>query len=78
MVSEKLETFERRLKYLIETHEGSCKGEFKMYEQHIKEQVTKMTTYVQEVHANHIAEISNFKKEKNEQLIVNQMLVKKV
>lgn len=37
-----------------------------------------MTAYVQEVHASHIAEINNFKKEKNEQVLVNQMLVKKV
>eukprot|EP00347_Sterkiella_histriomuscorum_P011845 403370885 len=78
MVAEKLENFERRLKYLIEQHEGNCKDEFKMYESHIKEQVKKMTAYVQEVHANHIAEINNFKKEKNEQILVNQMLVKKV
>lgn len=49
-----------------------------MYEAHIKDQVLKMTAYVQEVHANHISEIAIFKKEKDEQIIVNQMVIKKL
>ena len=49
-----------------------------MYENHIKEQVLKMHEYVSEMHSNHIGEIAIFKREKNEQLLVNQMLVQKV
>lgn len=78
MVAQKLDEFENRLKYLFEEHNYECKDEFKLYEQHIKDNVLKMTAYVQEVHANHIAEINNFKKQKDEQIIVNQMLVKKM
>ncbi len=46
MVSQKLDEFENRLKYLFDNHNISCKSEFKMYETHIKEQVLKMTAYV--------------------------------
>lgn len=37
-----------------------------MYESHIKQQVNSMTTYVSEVHANHIADLNNLKKDKGE------------
>ena len=73
-----LDMFEKRLNYLISEHEASCKAEFKMYETHIKEQVLKMNEYVTEMHSNHIGEIASFKREKNEQLLINQMIVQKM
>ncbi|CDW87867.1 UNKNOWN [Stylonychia lemnae] len=78
LVNQKLETFELRIKYLINQHEQQCKDDFKMYEDHVREQVTKTTQYVQEVHANHIVEIQSMKKEKTDQTLINQMIVKKI
>ncbi len=37
-----------------------------------------MNAYISEIHDGHISEISNFKREKEDQIIINNMLVKKV
>jgi hypothetical protein len=73
-----MDSLENKVKHFIEEHAVGCKKDFAGYDAYFKENVNKMNAYISEVHDGHIKEIVNFKKEKDDQVIINNMLVKKV
>jgi len=77
-VKSRLENLESRVKIYFDEHNHACKQDFKQYEQHFKENLSKISHYMQELHDGHIAEINSFKREKDDQVIINNMMVKKV
>lgn len=77
-VNERLTELEKKVSIYFEEHNDKCKKDFKMYESHFLDSVNKMNTYIQEIHDGHIAEIASFKKEKDDQVIINNMFVKKI
>jgi len=77
-VKNKLENLESRVKIYFDEHNHACKQDFKQYEQHFKENLNKISHYMQELHDGHISEIGSFKREKDDQVIINNMMVKKV
>jgi hypothetical protein len=77
-IKNKLDSLEQRIKIYFEEHNQACNSDFKSYEAHFKENLGKMTMYMQEMHDGHIAEITNFKREKDDQVLINSMLVKRV
>lgn len=78
MVRDKVDSLEKKVRMFIEDHSVGCKKDFQSYETYFKDSVNKMNAYISEVHDGHIKEIIAFKKEKDDQVIINNMLVKKI
>jgi len=49
MVKQMLNQFEDRFNYLFPEHAKECKQEFGQYERYIKEEMSKVNSYVQEI-----------------------------
>jgi hypothetical protein len=62
----------------FDEHNTKCKKEFLGYEAHFKENMSRMNLYIQEMSDTISHEISTYKKEKDDQVIINNMLVKKM
>ncbi len=77
-IKEKITGIENRLKVYFDEHNGQCKKEFLAYEAHFKDNMSKMNLYIQEMSDTISHEISGYKKEKDDQVIINNMLVKKM
>lgn len=69
---------ERKVQNYLEEHTHVCKKDFKGYEEHFHENVGKMNAYISEIHDSHISEMTTFKREKDDQVIINNMLVKRL
>lgn len=77
-IKEKITGIENRLKVYFDENNSQCKKEFLAYEAHFKDNMSKMNLYIQEMSDTISHEISGYKKEKDDQVIINNMLVKKM
>ena len=77
-VNEKLGAVEKKMIKFIEDHSNQYKKDYSNYEEHFKDTVAKLNAYMGEMHDGHIKEIQKFKSEKDDQVIINNMFVKKI
>ena len=77
-IKDKVSSIEGKVKMYMDEHNASCKKEFLSYETHFKESMSRMNLYIQEMSDTISHEISGYKKEKDDQVIINNMLVKKM
>ncbi len=77
-IKDKVTAIDNKLKVYFDEHNGQCKREFLAYESHFKDNMSKMNLYIQEMSDTISHEINGYKKEKDDQVIINNMLVKKM
>ena len=77
-IKDKITGIDNKLKVYFDEHNSQCKKEFLGYEGHFKENMSKMNLYIQEMSDTISHEINGYKKEKDDQVIINNMLVKKM
>ena len=77
-IKDKITGIDNKLKIYFDEHNSQCKKEFLGYEAHFKENMSKMNLYIQEMSDTISHEINGYKKEKDDQVIINNMLVKKM
>jgi hypothetical protein len=78
VVKEKLKALEDKVTKVIAEHNQNYQKDFLEYKTHFKETEEKLNAYITEIHDGHIREIQKFKAEKDDQVVINSVMVKRL
>lgn len=78
VVKEKLKALEDKVSKILAEHDQTYKRDFLEYKTHFKETEEKLNAYITEIHDGHIREIQKFKGEKDDQVVINSVMVKRL